>query len=652
MKLLTILSVFTAATAAYSHQDAHPRVNFRNFRRSNNSQAAISSSSSSTSSKAATTKPAEVFKTSSPVAIGTGGLTEKSKPVAIGTGGLIEKDRPAVGTGGLVENFQPALGTGSGATPRPTGTSTNGAAITTVVIKTTSVKTIISCAPTVTNCPGRNGTIATGTIANATSQAGISQVLVTETSILTSVICPVSDVPKVESSVSKALLTNTNTPTSTKPVVNTPTPTGSPTNGGATTTLVVRTTAVKTIISCAPTVTNCPGRDGRPATVTSSMPGVSQIVVTETAVLTTVVCPVSDVPKIQSSVSKALETAASAGSGQPSQVLTTVSTEIKETIITRTTQRVVTVTLNPGGDGTTPNVITTTVDGTLQSTSTATITAIHTIPCSNGACSGGNQDKDKPNGGKGGSVNSGTTTSTATSTGTRTMTVKKPGQTGVSPGGGDNNNEKSKGGNQGGDGGSKGGNNNEKPKGGNNGGNQGGDNCPVCAPAAPTKAAECPPPMTVTVTVTAPSAASTGPSGGNGGNKDTGSSGGSGGRKDTGKTKDEKKSPPASGPSTPATQGDDDSCDADEEDEKDTGKKSDGKKNTPGSGDDDSCDADEEDDKPGSSAPNSTSTKPSMPMKTGGATKPDFGDKNGTFKAHPKPKKDQPGNSRRSQNLF
>ncbi|OAA46331.1 hypothetical protein NOR_03084 [Metarhizium rileyi] len=66
----------------------------------------------------------------------------------------------------------------------PRANTTSVDSLTTLTVKTTQIRTITSCAPTVTNCPARS----TGAV-------------VTDTIVLTEIVCPVTEVGKVSSSV-------------------------------------------------------------------------------------------------------------------------------------------------------------------------------------------------------------------------------------------------------------------------------------------------------------------------------------------------------------------------------------------------------------------------------------------------------------------
>lgn len=130
-------------------------------------------------------------------------------------------------------------------------TTTKGQEMTTSTIYETSVRTITSCAPTVTNCPNKGGSYVTTEIISV----GIT-------------VCPV---------------TKTSPPA-------TPTPTAETPKGYTVSTVSV--TKTYTITSCAPTVTNCPVGS-----------------VTSEVVVTTTICPITEASPTSSKpvVSKPIE---------------------------------------------------------------------------------------------------------------------------------------------------------------------------------------------------------------------------------------------------------------------------------------------------------------------------------------------------------
>ncbi|KAJ1338672.1 hypothetical protein MN608_01533 [Microdochium nivale] len=185
--------------------------------------------------------------------------------------------------------------------------------------------------------------------------------------------------------------------------------------GGASTTVTVGVTEVHTITSCAPTVTNCPikGNNGT-------------AVVTEVVAITTVVCPVSEVPAVSSSVisdysngvvTGVTSTVEPTGSNPPVAYPTapappgavvTPSTSVHDQTLTMTV-----------GPSSSRSVVVTTI----RSTYTEMVTI--KVP---GAGNGGGAPP----------VDDKTTTTTMTSTGTRTVTVNPSSTTTeVSPGGGE-----------------------------------------------------------------------------------------------------------------------------------------------------------------------------------------------------------------------
>ncbi|KAI1194719.1 hypothetical protein F5X97DRAFT_327286 [Nemania serpens] len=87
--------------------------------------------------------------------------------------------------------------------------------------------------------------------------------------------------------------------------------------GTGLTTLTISATSVGTIISCAPTVTNCPALSGTGA-VTSLPEGVSTELVTTVIGVTTTVCPVTEATAVSSSVLASFSSPAPTGTGAAS----------------------------------------------------------------------------------------------------------------------------------------------------------------------------------------------------------------------------------------------------------------------------------------------------------------------------------------------
>lgn len=180
------------------------------------------------------------------------------------------------------------------------------------------------------------------------------------------------------------------------------------------TTLTVKTTQIHTVTSCAPTITNCPAD----ATGIANLPEDQKttMVVTDTVVLTKTVCPVSDVPKISSSI---IAKASTGGITGTTLAPTTVTQPIHPTapsnassadpvtqpsmttkVTSVVTSKTVTMTL---GRGTSASAVVTVVPVTVQKTVT--------VPCSQATADATSQDQ--------------TTTTTATTRITRTVTVQR-----------------------------------------------------------------------------------------------------------------------------------------------------------------------------------------------------------------------------------
>ncbi|KAH0490505.1 hypothetical protein TgHK011_001972 [Trichoderma gracile] len=166
----------------------------------------------------------------------------------------------------------------------------------------------------------------------------------------------------------------------------------------APTTLTVIATSVHTVISCAPTVTNCPARLN--STGVGSLPdsAVTPVIVTDTIVLATTVCPVAEASSISSSLQAAHSSGVITGStikGTPPAAVTPPP-NAGVTVSDVVTEKTLTYTIGKGAD---TSVVTTTIKATTQQTITLTSVV-------------GNGGNAQP-----------TTTTTATSTGTTTVTV-------------------------------------------------------------------------------------------------------------------------------------------------------------------------------------------------------------------------------------
>lgn len=351
------------------------------------------------------------------------------------------------------------------------------------------------------------------------------------------------------------------------------------------TTLTVAVTNYHTVISCAPTVTNCPANSNNTAAM-STMPASDLVTQVQTSVvdLYTTVCPVTAAESVSKSVVQAHSSGYITGTPRaPGPVPTTAGPaptgnapkpgeSVSESV--GTTDAVITMTVGPSSA---QSVVTKTIKSTYTAKVTITKPTAGTpketsgnSPVGEGEKPGkqnnGNNDypvAPKPTGPAGASAPGpeGTTTMTSTTTGTRTVTVAKsstatqnaplPTVDGKTPNG-------------------------QQPGTSNPGapGSEGQCNCPV-APAAPTAAAaNCPAPVTVTVTapastvyMTAPAAAATGANTGSGSNNpaapgsqkpSTGSNAGY----------PAKPQQPATGsdkPAAPGAEGDDDNCEAEDE---------------------------------------------------------------------------------------
>lgn len=208
---------------------------------------------------------------------------------------------------------------------------------------------------------------------------------------------------------------------------------------GPQTTLTVAVTNLHTVISCAPTVTNCPGANNTAALSTMPASDVMTSVVTEIVDLATTVCPVTEAESVSKSVVEAHSSGYVVGTTRPAPggPVPTVSatatapgavetgkpaTSVSATV--GTTDKVLTMTVGPSGSQT---VVTTTIRSTFTEMVTVTMSAPGTKETSeNSPNKGGNQGGNQPSypvNTPPAPVNEGTTTTTSTSTGTRTVTV-------------------------------------------------------------------------------------------------------------------------------------------------------------------------------------------------------------------------------------
>ncbi|KAL7959757.1 hypothetical protein V8C34DRAFT_303661 [Trichoderma compactum] len=168
----------------------------------------------------------------------------------------------------------------------------------------------------------------------------------------------------------------------------------------APTTLTVIATSVHTVISCAPTVTNCPARLN--STGAGSLPESARatVVVTDTIVLATTVCPIAEASSISSSLQAAHSSGIITGSTikatPPAAVTPPPNAGVSVTDVV--TDKTLTYTIGKGAGA---SVVTTTIQATTKKTITLTSTL------------GNGENGPEP-----------TTTTTATTTDTTYVTVR------------------------------------------------------------------------------------------------------------------------------------------------------------------------------------------------------------------------------------
>ncbi|KAM3510731.1 hypothetical protein MY11210_005604 [Beauveria gryllotalpidicola] len=273
--------------------------------------------------------------------------------------------------------------------PRGNGTTTTAAsegAITTMVVKETRTTEITSCSASVTNCPAGKPEI-TGVPAS-----DLKVVKVTETVVLTTVVCPVSEASDISEQVvaqhkstSSALpveianVTATGSPTplgpltmptANVPATNPPTPLGSLTTPsanatapGALTVLTVKVTRIVTRTSCSASVTNCP--TGKPEMSAIPESDLDIKVDTETSDLATATCAVSEAADISKEIIAQYSSNSSAFASQ-----TQVPVQTTAIMTTKT----------PAAAGSKPSNETVTTTATSTSTKTVTITRVSATP--------------------------------------------------------------------------------------------------------------------------------------------------------------------------------------------------------------------------------------------------------------------------------
>ncbi|KAL5091970.1 hypothetical protein Trisim1_002361 [Trichoderma cf. simile WF8] len=156
----------------------------------------------------------------------------------------------------------------------------------------------------------------------------------------------------------------------------------------APTTLTVIATSVHTVISCAPTVTNCPARLN--STGAGSLPesARSTVVVTDTIVLATTVCPVAEASSISSSLqaahSSGLITGSTIKATPPAAVTPPPNAGVSVTDVV--TDKTLTYTIGKGAGA---SVVTTTIQATTKKTITLTSTLGNVQPVQTGSGSSG-----------------------------------------------------------------------------------------------------------------------------------------------------------------------------------------------------------------------------------------------------------------------
>ncbi|KAI1207325.1 uncharacterized protein F4807DRAFT_184696 [Annulohypoxylon truncatum] len=94
------------------------------------------------------------------------------------------------------ESLSTAVATLTSAAPSNV-TSAAGPDFTTLTVNVTSISTIISCAPTITDCPAASNTAALSTLPSE----AVSTILVTSVVDITTTVCPVTEVSKISSSI-------------------------------------------------------------------------------------------------------------------------------------------------------------------------------------------------------------------------------------------------------------------------------------------------------------------------------------------------------------------------------------------------------------------------------------------------------------------
>lgn len=137
---------------------------------------------------------------------------------------------------------------------------------------------------------------------------------------------------------------------------------------GAQTTLTVKVTSTHTAISCAATITNCPGRNNTAAYATMPASELTTVIVTDVVDLTTTVCPVTAAESISSAVVASHTSGLITGTTHtPTETATAEGVTVTSSVATKDT----TLTMTVGGESSKSVVVT-----TLHSTYTEMITVV------------------------------------------------------------------------------------------------------------------------------------------------------------------------------------------------------------------------------------------------------------------------------------
>lgn len=264
---------------------------------------------------------------------------------------------PPAPTGAL----PPPPSNSTGVKPFPIGNSSIASVQeVTSTVYATNLYTVTSCAPSITNCPAGSSV--------ATEIVPVSTTVLT-TTLASSELASLSSVAAITGGAPK------------------------PTPVGEQTTLTVQVTHLHTVISCAPTVSNCPAatatKEIADAISSHGSSAVQPVIVTSIVGETTTICPVTEASAISSevgaSMSSAVKTTTVSGSASffiPSATSVQTAVVSKTSVLTTATSAVqfVTVTLGDGLESTStqtveqPQTVTTVVqEGASASSSVAAV---------------------------------------------------------------------------------------------------------------------------------------------------------------------------------------------------------------------------------------------------------------------------------------